>query len=225
MSLAFKTSLPSTQKLVLLALCDSANDQGECYPSVTALENKCSLSDRAIQRSVAELETCGYLSRELRPGRATVYWITPERQSPPNVSHPDRRSPTPERQSPRPPTDVHPTPERQSPRTITEPSLEPSLKRDAGAAPALPPPPFAGDSNESEIKPKARVSLAANWELPAAWGVDAEALGWKPGEILKESEKYRQYWVSGKGKGMSRTLKGWRQSWSNWLGNAERYTR
>lgn len=30
MSVAFRSSVTGTQKLVLLALCDSANDQGEC---------------------------------------------------------------------------------------------------------------------------------------------------------------------------------------------------
>lgn len=225
MALAFRTGLPSTKKLVLLALCDSANDQGECYPSIDALEQKCSLSDRAVQKAVVELEVAGYLSRQLRPGRATLYLMTPERGSPPNVVHPERRSPTPERRSPPPPNDVHHTPERRSPRTIKEPPIEPSQKRDGGAAQATAPAPFLGDVNLETFDAKTRSALGPGWELPAQWGFDAEALGWKPAEIIKEAEKFRQYFVSGKGKGTRRSIKGWRQSWSNWLSNAERYSR
>ncbi len=227
MTLAFKTKLPATQKLVLLALCDAANDQGECYPSVPALQDKCSLSDRAIQKSINELEAGGYLSRSERLGRSTLYQMTPERGSPQNDVHPERRSPTPERGSPPPPNVVHPTPERGSGRTIKEPSVEPSLKQIAGKAQApapVPPADFDGVNAEA-IKPKALVRLAASWELPEAWGIDAEELGWKPESVLLEAAKFRQYWTVGKGAGQRRTLKGWRQSWSNWLGNAARYQR
>jgi hypothetical protein len=95
---------------------------------------------------------------------------------------------------------------------------------DAGPAQTLPlsPPEFLGEKNESEIPKRARVQLAIAWELPERWGNDAEALGFKPAEILREAEKFRQYFVSGKGAGTRRSLKGWRQSWSNWLGKAER---
>ena len=132
MTAAFKTNLPPTQRLVFLALCDCANDQGECYPSVQNLIGKTGLSDRGVQRAVAELERLGYVRREVRTGRSTVYWlstdprtsVTPERRSPPNVGHP-----TPERRSPPPPNVGHPTPERRSPRTINEPSIEPSMKQ------------------------------------------------------------------------------------------------
>jgi hypothetical protein len=82
MTLAFKAALPTAQKFVLVALCDSANDQGECYPSVPTLMAKCSMSDRGIQKAIGELAAAGYLRREFRNGRSTVYWMTPERGSP-----------------------------------------------------------------------------------------------------------------------------------------------
>ena len=194
MTIAFQAAIPSTKKLVLLALCDSANDQGECYPSITTLEQKCSLSDRAVQKCIVELESEGYLSRDLRPGRATLYQLTPERGSP---------------------------------RTIREPSVEPSLKPIAASArtPTPPPAPFAGEQDLDRLNGRHVVALSVGWELPTAWGIDAESLGWKPSEVVRESEKFRQYWTQGKGKDSRRSVKGWRQSWSNWLSNAEKYKR
>ncbi len=62
--------------------------------------------------------------------------------------------------------------------------------------------------------------LAAEFDLPAEWGVDAEALGFPRSKVLFESERFRQYWATGKGMGKRKTIRGWRQSWSNWLGKA-----
>jgi len=81
------------------------------------------------------------------------------------------------------------------------------------------PPTFDGRNAEA-LNGKAVVPIAAGWELPEQWGNDAEALGWKPPEVLREAERFRQYWVSGKGSGKRRSVKGWRQAWSNWLGRA-----
>jgi len=107
MTAAFKTSLPQVQKFVLVAVCDNANDQGECYPSIPMLAIKCSLTGRAVQKALNSLEASGHISRQQRKGRSTLYqvsdprtWFTPERGSPPNV--------------------VHPTPEPRSPITINE---------------------------------------------------------------------------------------------------------
>jgi hypothetical protein len=96
-------------------------------------------------------------------------------------------------------------------------------KRVSTAAQAQPLPSFTGDPNLEVFDSRQRPALATEWELPAAWGEDAERLGWKPHQIIKEAEKYRQYWTTGKGSGTRRTIKGWRQSWSNWLSKAERY--
>jgi len=135
MSIAFKARVSSTQKLVLLALCDSANDSGECYPSIPTLIEKCSLSERAIQGAIGELERLGQLRRELRTGRSTVYWMTPNASEPPQQMHPRSKctpaanAPTPARRAPPPPQQVHPTPAAGSPITIKETSIEPLPNR------------------------------------------------------------------------------------------------
>lgn len=116
----------------------------------------------------------------------------------------------------------------QTPDTRQESPSEPLhlLPLVGGSGPALrtappPAPPFDG-SNAEILNGKHVVPLAVAWELPEAWGDDAEALGWKPGEILREAEKFRQYWVAGRGAGQRRSVKGWRQSWSTWLDKAAR---
>jgi hypothetical protein len=90
--------------------------------------------------------------------------------------------------------------------------------------PPTPPPAFDG-TNAERLNGKAVVPLATTWELPEPWGLDAEALGWKPAEVLKEAERFRQYYTSAKGKGKRRSVKGWRQAWSNWLAVTERMQR
>ena len=131
MTLAFKARVAPSQKLVLLALCDSANDQGECYPSVPTLMAKSSLSERAVQGAVAALEASGHLHREFRHGRSTVYWMTPAADAPPQRLPPASRAPTPADAAPPPPQMLHPTPANGAPITIIESSVEPSPKRKA----------------------------------------------------------------------------------------------
>lgn len=118
--------LTPTQKLVLLSLADNANDAGECYPSIAQIVQRTALSDRAVQKTIASLQSLGLLTRISRPGTSTLYMltvpengdVTPEPRSPQG-----RTTFTPEPDSP--PNDVHPTPERGSPK----PSLNRQLNR------------------------------------------------------------------------------------------------
>lgn len=103
-------------------------------------------------------------------------------------------------------------------------STKPSVGGSAQSAAPQPPPPFDG-TNAEILNGKAVVPIAASFELPEDWGVDAEALGWKPAEVLREAEKFRQYWTAGKGQGTRRAVKGWRQTWSNWLEKAAKDAR
>jgi hypothetical protein len=150
MTKAWQLEITSTQKLVYLAMCDCANDQGECYPSIAGLNKKTSLAERSTQKAITELEAMGFLSREFRTGRSTVYWITPDKgrvadqkaaKTPapdaprikctpaPDAPTPAPDAPTPAFGAPPPPHDVHPTPAFGAPRNVIEPSIEPSRKR------------------------------------------------------------------------------------------------
>lgn len=139
MTAAFKAQISTTRKFVLLALCDAANDQGECYPSVTNLMEKCSMGERTVQDAIAQLERSGFLRREFRTGRSTVYWIADPRnwRTPAAAAPPQIARPTPAVPAPLPPQQPHPTPAAAAPITVNEPSVEPKTKTKRASAPAL----------------------------------------------------------------------------------------
>ncbi len=83
--------MSSTDKLVLLALADAANDEeGRTWISVKSkvthnragrlklsLVIKCSLSDRAVQQSIKRLVDAGHITREEKPGLGVDFWVHP----------------------------------------------------------------------------------------------------------------------------------------------------
>lgn len=135
---AWKAPLPPMAKLVLVALADFANESGECFPSVGMMVERSGMSDRGVQKQIAELERLGYLRRAFRNGRSTLYTVTPEHGSPHprTVFTPAPNGVHPEPDSPPPPNGVHPTPEHGSPTpepyspiTATQPSTNRQLNR------------------------------------------------------------------------------------------------
>ncbi len=140
MSAAFKAPIKATPKLVLLALCDCANDQGECYPSVPTLMEKCSSGERTVQDAMSYLTSAGYMTRDFRKGRSTLYQITDPRtwRTPADSAPPQQPHPTPAAAAPLPPQQPHPTPAAAAPITVNEPSVEPKRKKERASAPACP---------------------------------------------------------------------------------------
>ena len=117
-----------TQKLVLLALADCHHEKtGKCNPSIRYLMSMTGLSDRAIQRSIAELCNANLVTIQRFVGAKTGYHLS-------TFEHPNPRTTfAPEAGSP--PNHVHPSPEGGSPlprTTFTPPPKEvrgASLKR------------------------------------------------------------------------------------------------
>lgn len=101
-----RIDLTSTQKLVLLALADWANDEGLCWPSIDRLAAKTSMAGRSVQRIIRDLESTGFIKRDEVLGKGNRYWI----YIPLTDCHP-RHSVTP------PLTESHPTPDTVSPNT------------------------------------------------------------------------------------------------------------
>src|SRR5690606_13395065 len=137
MSAVFDAPEPQgTDRLMLLALADNANDEGVCWPGVETLQRKCGLGTRrAAEKALRRVEEwskrapagCVRLRVEERAGRSSVYHLelsgdppaavpTPEPGDGPEPQDggerqdggtPERRDgPTPERQD-------GPAPERQ----------------------------------------------------------------------------------------------------------------
>ena len=66
-------------RLVMLALADFSNDDGECWPSIPQLAKKSRLSDRQVQRILRSLEIAGEIEVEHSSGgrhKRSRYWIT-----------------------------------------------------------------------------------------------------------------------------------------------------
>lgn len=111
--------------LVLLALADYCNDDGECWPSIPAVARKARMSDRGVQKICARLAEQGWLRIEPNRGRrgCNLYRLLnphardpetgPEEPTrPPNTVHPEPGSPP--NASAEPPNPVRETPEPRS---------------------------------------------------------------------------------------------------------------
>lgn len=108
-----------TTLLVLLALADSANDAGVCWPSVPGLAERARTSTRHVRRALADIEQAGWVKREMRPGRKTLYRITPDTQVTPDEMSPRTQgSPTPDTQVTPPRTPTSATPDTHVLRTV-----------------------------------------------------------------------------------------------------------
>jgi hypothetical protein len=66
-------------RLVLLALADHADHAGYCWPSVETVARKCRVSERTVQRAIAEAEAAGEITRALMQGRGytNLYRLMP----------------------------------------------------------------------------------------------------------------------------------------------------
>ena len=103
--------------LVMLALADFCNDEGECWPSMASIAAKARLTERGAQKVIRRMEAQGHLSVDVGGGRkrCNVYRIAmrnPEHETPNHV-HPEPRSPRTAEHKPR--TEVQETPNTGSP--------------------------------------------------------------------------------------------------------------
>jgi len=58
-----------SQRLVLLAIADWANDDGEAYPAISSIAKKAAVSERTVQYCIRELAAAGELQIEEGNGR------------------------------------------------------------------------------------------------------------------------------------------------------------
>jgi hypothetical protein len=204
MSRAWDCTLPPTDKLVLLALADWSNDQGQCWPSMKQLCSKSGLTERGIQKVMLRLIEGGHLTRQELTGRGNVYSVHPRTSF----------APTPERDAPPPPNDIPPerrsppnesaeTPERGSGNTSV------TVNREEGDKPLL--------LGASDAKRGSR--LAIDWTpTPLPQDMRGQVLAMPAGWVERELSKFRDYWAAKPGAG-GRKLD-WDATWRNWLRKA-----
>jgi DNA-binding transcriptional ArsR family regulator len=198
MALAWKVDIPSGRKLVLLALCDHANGQGECYPSVEAIARKCGMGQRTVQQHIGELESAGILIRRFRKGRSTVYRLEPhnfcstaDSAAPQDPTLQCAASGTSPQQI------LQVTPADPAPISISEPSKKPSNNRQVVRGTPLPP----------------------TWRLPgpwAEWALQTQPT-WTATHVRFVAEKFRDHWTALPGQRGIRA--DWLATWRNWCRN------
>ncbi|KAA8730999.1 helix-turn-helix domain-containing protein [Acinetobacter qingfengensis] len=71
-----------TAKAVLLRLADYANDNGECFPSISLIADETEFSVRAIKTAIDLLEEVKIIQVDRSNGRHNRYKITPENFTP-----------------------------------------------------------------------------------------------------------------------------------------------
>ena len=68
---ALETKVGSTaSKMVLIKLCDQANDDGECWPSITSIARHCEMSRRSVINHLNKLADDGFIERSHRADKS-----------------------------------------------------------------------------------------------------------------------------------------------------------
>lgn len=195
MTAVWSLQLPDSEKLVLLALADCANDEGYCWPSMATLATKCSKSDRTVQASIKALVNAGHLTRNEIVGKGCSYTVhpTPEAASPPKPLRPAKAAP--------------PKPVRETPEAASD---KPSLNHHASTEASPPTKPRA--------KSAPRVRMPADWKpVRFADGTVAREIidrrGREWGQIALES--FRNWAVNADDRVGRKS--DWQAAWVNWI--------
>ena len=139
----------SGQKLLLICLANYANDQGECWPSISSLAAQADVTPRHVSGMLHDLAKLGYLTVREQAGKSNSYALHIAQPTNPSSGVPTKPSSPLNPASPLNPssgdprTPVHPptnpssgvptnhSSSKPSYRTVIEPSSEPSVGADA----------------------------------------------------------------------------------------------
>jgi hypothetical protein len=193
MSLVWTMKLGTTDKMVLLALADCANDEGIGWPPIggeKGLTSKTSLSERAVQKSIQSLCAAGHLTRVEKLGKGVLYTVHPRTTC----------APTPAQDAP--PHDVRPAPRAPTP------------------APRAPKPSITSNTSEAKASSVKRARrIPEDWSPADLTGVSAKIVaGWPPGKFDREIEGFRNHHTA---KGTK--MLDWNAAWRTWIGNTEKW--
>lgn len=189
-------TLGPTERLIMLALADHADDAGRCYPSMQRLQERTGLSERAVQTNVRALTDKGYLRVIVGGGKgnANVYFVSanPAAETPQQM-HPAADAPqTPQQMRSNPAADA---PEPSG--TTIEPSVEAAPRR----------------------RRKPEVPIPEGW-VPNEKNVeDARKRNLTDAEIRHEASQFRNKHLA---KGS--LFRDWDAAWRTWLGNIGKFS-
>ena len=103
LSAAWDLDIGSTEQMVLMSLCDFANDQGVCWPSVATICRKTSKSERTVQTALKWLRDNGYYTVEGYNGVTPRYFLDPRKIcTPAEIAPPQNLHKTPAKSAPKP---------------------------------------------------------------------------------------------------------------------------
>lgn len=91
MTAAWAVDLPASEKLVLIALADCANDEGHCWPGIKSLCAKTGKSERSLQASIKSLCASGQLTRHEIIGKGCNYLVHPRKICAPAETAPPQK--------------------------------------------------------------------------------------------------------------------------------------
>ncbi len=188
-----------TDRLVLLAIADCANDAGaDAYPSMAALTKKTGLHERSVQRSLARLVAIGELVVQPNAGpRGCNRYRLP--LTPGAV--PPRQSATP--------ADDHPA-ERHPPGTVP-----PNPRQSATPTPGTPPPEPSVTHQRTTREPSRKGT-----RLPDDFAITPSMRKWALANVpqlanSRETEKFRNHWAAASGRTAVKV--DWAAAWRNWM--------
>jgi Helix-turn-helix domain len=199
MSQVWEVDLPASQKIVLLALADCADEEGHCWPGIASLCMKASKSERTVQAMLGELEVAGHITRNQVPGKGCKYVVHPRKSRTPAESAPPQDLHHPPQNLRGTPANLAPKPSLNHQRTVR--------KKEKARARDFPSP----------------VELPANWHpAPFAAGSKSRAIvdGWPPGA---DAEHLEHFCAHHRARGSK--FKDWQEAWSTWVLNGAKFER
>ena len=212
---AYRQSVTTGAKFVLVALADLADEAHSCYPGQAKLAAMTGQGERTVRRQLLELEMAGYVTRARRFDKAghrtSDRYVMPVGQEIPTGQNGQRpNEPVAKKATgqsghrPNEPLATDDVPTGQNGRvSLREPTDNDSLRS------SLPP---------KTVKPK---TDSRGTRLPEDWKPSTELVSWARREgysdawARKSTDRFRDHWLSQPGT-RGRKLD-WGATWRNWL--------
>lgn len=199
-----------TDRLVMLALADNADDRGACWPSMLTIARKARISERTARRSVRTLEELGELVSVRGGGMASnryrinldprVALADPGHDDPAAIGTPGQNDP----------------PGQIDPGVITDISARPAPVNMAAGSPVTEEPSIDKSSKRTKGAPASRGS-----RLPENWMRSPADIEWQHTEGIPDefarvvTGEFKDYWLGAAGRNASKV--NWSRAWRTWI--------